>query len=110
MCLRCFRQNSHKVVTLSTSTCLRQVEGEMTRQRSSQPPSLQPVLGRNLSICNGNPGCPHICPVLAEVGYRSSRPANPFRQPIFGVWAISSLHRLGSASVDSYICQNRVIR
>jgi hypothetical protein len=31
------------------------------------------------------PRVPHICPVLADVGYRGSRPANPSRQALSGL-------------------------
>ncbi len=52
---------------------------------------------------------PHICLLLADVGYRCSQPANPFRQRISGLKAIRTLPSLGPAFVESRICHNREV-
>ncbi len=49
---------------------------------------------------------PHICPVLADVGFNGCPPITPYQQQILSM-AIYALHSQGLGFVESHICQNR---
>ncbi len=49
---------------------------------------------------------PHICPVLADVGFNGSSPITLYPQQILSM-AIYGLHSQGLRFAESHICQNR---
>ena len=49
---------------------------------------------------------PHICPVLADVGFHGCPPITLYQQQILSM-AIYALHSQGLRFVESHICQNR---
>ena len=49
---------------------------------------------------------PHICPVLADVGFNGCPPITLYQQQILSM-AIYALHSQGLRFVESHICQNR---
>ena len=51
---------------------------------------------------------PHICPVLADVGFNGCPPITLYQQQILSM-AIYALHSQGLRLVESHICQNRQI-
>jgi hypothetical protein len=50
---------------------------------------------------------PHICPVLADVGFHSCPPVTLYWQQVFMSMVIYTLYIQGSKFVESHICQNR---
>ncbi len=49
---------------------------------------------------------PHICPVLADVGFNGCPPITLYQQQILSM-AIYALHSHRLRFVESHICQNR---
>ncbi len=49
---------------------------------------------------------PHICPVLADVGFNGCPPITLYQQQILST-AIYTLHIQGLRFAESHICQNR---
>ena len=47
---------------------------------------------------------PHICPVLADVGFNGRPPITLYQQQILSI-AIYALHSQGLRFVESHICQ-----
>jgi hypothetical protein len=60
----------------------------------------------NLSICSGTPGAPYL-PGFGRCGIPRLSTRQSIPATNLGAWAIRSLHSLGSAFVESHICQNR---
>ncbi len=50
---------------------------------------------------------PHICPVLADVGFNGCSPTTLYQQQILKSVPIYTLHSQGLRFVESHICQNR---
>ena len=50
---------------------------------------------------------PHICPVLADVGFHGCPPIALYQPQIFRSMALDALHSQGLRLVESHICQNR---
>jgi hypothetical protein len=50
---------------------------------------------------------PHICPVLADVGFHGYPRVTLYRQRVFMSMVIYTLYTQGPKFVESHICQNR---
>ena len=50
---------------------------------------------------------PHICPVLADVGFHGCHPITLHWQQVLMLMVIYTLHTQGPRFVESHICQNR---
>ena len=50
---------------------------------------------------------PHICPILADVGFHGCLPTTLYQQQILKSMTIDTLHSQGLRFVEYHICQNR---
>jgi hypothetical protein len=50
---------------------------------------------------------PHICPVLADVGFHCCPPVTLYWQQVLMLMVICTMHTQGPRFVESHICQNQ---